>query len=290
MAELDLTLLATSRRPSAAIATDRAVTLAAWLFGLAAVALPLGIIAFLALRGARVLSWEFLTAGPAGFPLGAAGGVGPAVLGTLALVGGGLLVALPLGIGGGLFLNEYAARSRWVKVVRFTAECLAGIPAVIYGLFGYSLLVVFLSLKISLLAGAITLGLVMFPIILIGTQDSLAAVEDEYREAALALGVSRSYAIRRILLPKAWPGIVAVMMLASGHAAGSAAPVMYTASTVLTRGGLSLDTPVMTLPTHLYHLIAEAVSFEHAYGTALVLVLGMLCGNALALPLRRRRS
>jgi phosphate transport system permease protein len=177
-----------------------------------------------------------------------------------------------------------------VLLVRFTAECLAGIPAVIYGLFGYSLLVVFLALKMSLAAGAVTLGLVMFPIVLIGTQESLAAVEHEYREAALALGVSRAYAIRRILLPKAWPGIAAVVVLAAGHAAGSAAPVMYTASTMLTRTGLSLDSPVMTLPTHLYHLVAEAVSFEHAYGTALVLVLGMLCGNALALPLRRRRD
>jgi len=289
MAEPGLAVTVTARTPSAAVVTDKAVTLLAWVLGLAAVALPMGILAFLAAHGARVLSWEFLTAGPAGFPLGAAGGIGPAILGTLALVGGGLLVALPLGIGGGIFLNEYAARSRWVPLVRFTAECLAGIPAVIYGLFGYSLLVVFFALKISLLAGAVTLGLVMFPIILIGTHESLLAVEWEYREAALALGVSRSYAIRRILLPKAWPGIAAVVVLAAGHAAGSAAPVMVTASTVLTRTGVTLDAPVMTLPTHLYHLIAEAVSFEHAYGTALVLVVGMLCGNALALPLRRRR-
>jgi phosphate transport system permease protein len=276
--------------PRAAALTDRLVTLLAWLLGLAAVALPLGIIAFLADRGMQVLTWEFLTAGPAGFPLGAAGGIGPAILGTLALIGLGLLVALPLGIGGGIFLNEYAARARWVAVVRFTAECLAGIPAVIYGLFGYTLLVVFLALKVSLAAGAITLGLLMFPIVLIGTQESLAAVEWEYREAALALGVSRAYAIRRILLPKAWPGIAAVVVLAAGHAAGSAAPVMITASTVLTRTGLQLDAPVMTLPTHLYQLVAEAVSLQHAYGTALVLVAGMLCGNALALPLRGRRA
>jgi phosphate transport system permease protein len=290
MSEPDSILRESSAALSTALMTDKIATGLAWMLGLAAIALPLGILLFLAFHGAHVLSWEFLSSGPAGFPLGTAGGVGPAVQGTLALVGIGLLVALPLGIGGGIFLNEYAARSPWVKLMRFSAECLAGIPAVIYGLFGYALLVVFLALKISLLAGAITLGLLMFPIILIGTQEALAAVEQEYRETALALGVSRAYVIRRILLPKAWPGVAAVVVLAAGHAAGSAAPVMVTASTVLTRTGLALDAPVMTLPTHLYHLIGEAVSFEHAYGTALVLVFGMLCANALALPLRRRRN
>jgi phosphate transport system permease protein len=276
--------------PSAAVLVDGAVTLLAWLLGLFALALPLAILAFLAWRGAAVLSWDFLTSGPAGFPLGAAGGIRPAIQGTLALVGVGLLLALPLGIGGGIYLSEYAPRAAWVSVLQFAVECLAGIPAVIYGLFGYSLLVVFFALKISLLAGGLALGFLMFPIILIGTRESLAAVEWQDREAALALGVSRACAVRRILLPKAWPGIAAVIVLAAGHAAGSAAPVMYTASTISSATGLSLASPVMTLPTHLYHLVAEAVSFDHAYGTAFVLVVGMLLGNSLALLLRRRTN
>jgi len=274
--------------PATANLMDDAVTLLAWLLGLLALALPLGILAFLAWHGAAVLSWEFLSTGPAGLPLGTAGGIGPAIQGTLALVGIGLLLALPLGIGGGIYLSEYAPRAAWVSVLRFAVECLAGIPAVIYGLFGYSLLVVFLALKISLLAGGATLGFLMFPIILIGTQESLAAVEWHEREAALALGVSRARVIRRILLPKAWPGIAAVIVLAAGHAAGSAAPVMYTASTIFSATGITLASPVMTMPTHLYHLVAEAVSFNHAYGTAFVLVAGMLLGNSLALFLRRR--
>lgn len=267
---------------------DRFATVLVWLTGLLALALPLGILGFLAVRGMHVVSWEFLLAGPSGFPLGTAGGIGPAILGTLYLVGLGLAVALPLGVGGGIYLSEFAPRAFWVRLLEFAAECLAAIPAVIYGLFGYALLVVFLAMNISLLAGGLTLGLMMFPIILIGSRAALAAVPSLERESALALGVSRSWVVHRILLPRAWPGIAAAVVLAAGHAAGSAAPVMFTASTVFTVTDPAMATPVMTLPTHLYNLVSEAVSFDHAYGTALVLVVGILLANALSMLLRRR--
>lgn len=267
---------------------DHFATVLVWLTGLLALALPLGILGFLAVRGMHVMSWEFLLTGPSGFPLGTAGGIGPAILGTLYLVGLGLAVALPLGVGGGIYLSEFAPNAFWVRLLEFAAECLAAIPAVIYGLFGYALLVVFLAMNISLLAGGLTLGLMMFPIILIGSRAALAAVPSLERESALALGVSRSWVVRRILLPRAWPGIAASVVLAAGHAAGSAAPVMFTASTVFTVTNPAMTTPVMTLPTHLYNLVSEAVSFDHAYGTALVLVVGILLANALSMLLRRR--
>jgi len=267
---------------------DRFATLLVWLTGLLALALPLGILGFLVMHGMKVISWEFLLTGPSGFPLGTAGGIGPAILGTLYLVGLGLAVALPVGVGGGIYLSEFAPRSSWVRLLEFAAECLAAIPAVIYGLFGYALLVVFLAMNISLLAGGLTLGLMMFPIILIGSRAALTSVPGLERESALALGVSRFWVVRRVLLPRAWPGIAASVVLAAGHAAGSAAPVMFTASTVFTVTDPSLATPVMTLPTHLYNLVSEAVSFDHAYGTALVLVVGILLANTLSLLLRRR--
>lgn len=280
----------TQSTPSLSVAHlgDRLATVLVWLTGLLALALPLGILGFLAVRGMHVVSWEFLLTGPSGFPLGTAGGIGPAILGTLYLVGLGLAVALPLGVGGGIYLSEFAPRAFWVRLLEFSAECLAAIPAVIYGLFGYALLVVFLAMNISLLAGGLTLGLMMFPIILIGSRAALAAVPSLERESALALGVSRSWVVRRILLPRAWPGIAASVVLAAGHAAGSAAPVMFTASTVFTVTDPAMTTPVMTLPTHLYNLVSEAVSFDHAYGTALVLVVGILLANALSMLLRRR--
>ena len=266
---------------------DRSYVALAWIAGMAGVSLPLFIVGFLFVNGSGVLSWEFLSEGPKGFPLGLAGGIWPAIQGSLALITIGLAVALPLGVGGALFLSEY---SRWpllTRTIRFTAECLAGIPSIVYGLFGYSFLVVFLSLKVSLLAGGITMGFVMFPLILVGSQEALEAVDDAYREAALGLGVSRAYVIRRIILKRALPGILSITVLAAGHAVGSAAPVLYTAAVIFSPGGLSLGAPVMTLPTHLYYLVGQALSFEHAYGTALVLVLGMLAVNFIALYLKR---
>jgi phosphate transport system permease protein len=127
----------------------------------------------------------------------------------------------------------------------------------------------------------------MLPIVLIGTGAALHAVDPAEREAALALGVTRWHALRRIVLRRARPGIVAAVVLAAAHAFGSAAPVLFTASVVHSRGGLDLAAPVMTLPTHLYYLVGEATSFEHAYGTAFVLVVALLAGNAVAMVVKR---
>ena len=271
-----------------AIAADRLFALSTWIMGGLGLLLPVLIIGFLLVRGTQVLSVQFLlTPPPSGFPLGSAGGIRPAIEGTLALVGIGLLVAFPSGVGGALYLTEYGKNRRFLRIMRFAVECLAGIPSIIYGLFGYAFLVVFMSLKVSLLAGGLTLGFMMFPIILVGTQEALLAIEWPLREAALSMGVDRSYLIRRILLKKAWPGIVAATVLTAGHAMGSAAPVLYTASTILSTTGMSLDAPVMTLATHLYYLVSQALSFDHAFGTALVLVMILLAVNFFSLYLKR---
>ena len=275
-----------SYRRSSVVA-DRSFTFLAWLAGMAGILLPVSIITYLVINGAGVVDWKFLTEGPRGLPLGGAGGIRPALEGSLALIAVGLSLALPLGVGSAIFLTEYARSHALLQPVRFAAECLAAVPSIVYGLFGYAFLVVFMALNVSLLAGGLTLGFVMFPLILIGTQESLEAVDWRYREAALALGVTRSYMVRRIILPKAWPGIVSITVLAAGHAFGSAAPVLYTASVIFSRSGLDLASPVMTLPTHLYYLVSEAVSFDHAYGTALVLVVVLLAANFLAMYAKR---
>jgi phosphate transport system permease protein len=273
--------------PPGAARADRAFTIAAWMLGLAGLLLPLGIVGHLFADGAERLSWTFLTMPPQGFPLGSAGGIGPAIAGSLALVGIGLALAVPLGVAGAVALSEYVPEGRWARAARFSAECLAGVPAIIYGLFGYALLVVTFRFGLSLLAGGMTLGLMMMPIILVGAHTALTAVERDQREAAAALGVSRLYAVRRIFLPRALPGILAATVLAAGHAIGSAAPVMFTAGIAFSRGGLALDAPVMTLPTHLYYVVSEGRNLDQAYGTALVLVLGLLFSNASALLVRR---
>jgi phosphate transport system permease protein len=258
---------------------DRIFMMVAWVLGLVGLLLPVSIIVFLLYRGAAGISWDLIRQSPKGFPLGGSGGIRPAIEGSLALVVIGLAVALPLAVGGAIYLNEYSRSHSLKRAVTFFSECLAGVPAVIYGLFGYSFLVVSLKMKVSLLAGAVTLGLLMLPIILIGAYEAIRAVEWQLREAALSLGVSRLYVFRKNVLPKAWAGLLAAVVLAAGHAFGSAAPVLFTASVVLSKGNLELSSPVMTLPTHLYYLVSEASSFEQAYATALILVVLLLMGN-----------
>jgi phosphate transport system permease protein len=269
---------------------DRLFIIVAWGLGGVGAILPLAIILFLLYRGAATLTWDMLWQSPRGFPLGASGGIRPAIEGSLALVGIGLTLALPSAIGGAIYLAEYSRSNLVNRTVSFCSECLAGVPAVIYGLFGYAFLVVLLNLKVSLLAGGITLGLLMLPIVLIGAYQSILAVEEKYREAALSLGVSRLHTFRRNIWPKARAGILAAIVLSAGHAFGSAAPVLFTASVVLSQGELNLYSPVMTLPTHLYYLVSEASSFEQAYATALILVALLLAGNFGVMLMKSRQE
>jgi phosphate transport system permease protein len=241
-------------------------------------------------RGAEAMSWDLVWQSPRGFPLGESGGIRPAVEGSLALIIIGVGVSLPLAVGGAIYLSEYSGSDTLRRGATFCAECLAGVPAIIYGLFGYSFLVIFFRMRISLLAGGITLGLVMLPVILIGAYEALRAVETKYRETALALGVSRLYAFRKNVWPKARAGVVAAVVLAGGHAFGSAAPVLLTATVILSNGGLGLFSPVMTLPSHLYYLVSEASSLEQAYATALMLVSILLTANVSVMLIRSRQE
>jgi phosphate transport system permease protein len=275
MAVLDSPLRAERTR----IWQDQFFTAIAWSVGLLGFMLPISIVVFLFYRGAEAINWDLLWQSPRGFPLGSSGGIRPAIEGSLALVIIGLAVSLPLAVGGAIYLTEYSASDRLRRAVSFYGQCLAGMPAIIYGLFGYSFLVVYLRMRTSLLAGGITLGLVMLPVILVGAYEAMRAVETKYREAALALGVSRVYAFRKNVWPKARAGLMAAVVLAAGHAFGSAAPVLLTASVVMSKSGLDLSSPVMTLPTHLYYLVSEGRSLEQAYATALILVALLLTAN-----------
>jgi phosphate transport system permease protein len=267
-------------------ATDAAFTALAWLCGIAGIALPLSILGFLSYEGISAISWSFITQPPRGFPLGSAGGIWPAIKGTVALVLGGLAIAWPCAVAGAIYLSEFCGHRALVRILRFVAELLASMPALIFGVWGFSFFVVACGLQISLAAGILTLAAVMFPIILLGSLSAFENVDLPTREAAVSLGVSRSCLARRILLRRGWPGILAATVLAAGHAAGSAAPVLFTASVYLSSGDLKLSSPVMTLPTHLYYLVAEGVSMEQAYATAFLLVAGLLLANIAAMALR----
>src|SRR5262245_53435969 len=169
--------------------SDRLLTGASWACALLAVLVPASMVVYLSIEGLGALSWNFLADRPRGVPPGTQGGILPAILGSLSLVGVGLAVAVPLGVGGAVFLSAYASSPFWERTLRSAAECMTGVPSILYGLFGYAVLVVAFGFGVSLRAGGATLGLVMFPIILIGVHEALAAVPRELSEAVDALGV-----------------------------------------------------------------------------------------------------
>ena len=265
---------------------NRVFLVMVWISGIVGILIPSGIVLYLLAHGEKLLDPSFLLGRPRGTPLGSAGGILPAIAGSFSLVCLGLVVALPLAIGGALYLSEFIRSERATRGARLLIESLAAIPSIIYGLFGYAFFVVLLRMGVSLGAGGLVLAIVMFPIVLITAQEAFDAVPRDYREAALALGVDRWVWIRRVLFPKAWTRILAGVVLAVGHAVGSAAPVLFTAAVFFSAGSLQLDRPVMTLPTHLYFLVSEAVSFPNAYGTASALVVGLFLFNAAAMALR----
>lgn len=273
--------------PRGAQVWNRTFTILCWVFGASGIFLPLGIIGYLLYNGWKAITWEFITKEPGGFPLGTDGGIWPAIQGSFVLVGLGLAIAFPLALLGAIFLEEYARGSRLNQWLRFLTECLASIPSVLYGVFGYAFLVVALNFRLSLLSGGITMALLMFPVLLIGMQESLRRIDPLLREATLSLGVSRFCLIRRLSLRQSLSGIFAITVLAGGHAFGTTAPVLLTASVVHAFGRVSLSEPVMTLPTHLYYLVSEAVSFEYAFATAFVLVLALLLSNFTAYLLKK---
>lgn len=261
----------------------------AWTAGLTGMLIPVAILVYLAWFGLSVLTPEFLFSPPRGSSLDGTGGIWPAIKGSFALVGIGLTLALAFGIGGGIYLAEFNASPRLERVARFCVESLAAVPGLVYSMFGYALLVVALKFKISLLAGGITLGFVMLPLILIGAHEALRAVDPALREAAHSLGVSHAYLFKHVVWPIARPAILTAIVLSAVHALGAAAPLLYTSATVFTKEPLGFFEPVMALPTHLYFVTSEIGATPYAFGTALVLALLVLIVSALAVAAKRRK-
>ena len=224
-------------------------------------------------HGLPALSWEFLTQSPK--DLGRSGGIFPAIVGTFYLVIGAILIALPLGVGAAIYLIEYTKESRVTRFIRTAVDLLNGTPSIVFGLFGLAFLVYFLNFGVSLIAGQITLALMVLPTMIRATEESLKNIPQSLREGSLALGATRWQTIYRVVLPPAVPGIVTGTILSIGRAAGETAPIMFTA-VVFSQRYLtsSVFEPVMALPYHLYILATNVPgSSTNKYGTALVLLL-----------------
>lgn len=244
---------------------------------------------YIAYNGIGAISWEFLTEPPRDSMT--KGGIFPAILGTLYLTTGAILIALPLGMLSAIYLSEYAKQGLMVRIIRIGVNCLAGVPSIVFGLFGLGLFVVFLGFGSCILSGALTLGFLILPTIIGASEEALKTVPQTFREASLGLGVSKWNTIFRIVLPNALPGMLTGSILGIGRAAGETAPIMFTAAAFF---ALKLPTSVfdevMALPYHVYVLATAGTHIEETrsmqYGTALVLIGLVLSVDLIAIIIR----
>ncbi|NTV53276.1 MAG: phosphate ABC transporter permease PstA [Candidatus Firestonebacteria bacterium] len=240
-------------------------------------------------NGLPAVSWAFLSTQPRHG--GAAGGIFPAIIGTLCLILGTVAVALPLGVGAAIYLSEYAVQNAFTRAVRLAIVTLAGVPSIVFGLFGLGLFVLFFKFGTSILAGNLTLACMILPTIIVASEESLRAVPQGFREASLALGATRWQTIYKNVLPYSLPGMLTGSILGVGRAAGETAPILLTAAAFfLPRLPHSPFDQVMALPYHLYILATQhpdmALVRPLAYGTALVLLALVLGLNLGAIALR----
>ena len=255
------------------------------------VAAILWVLGDIVVRGAGALSWEFLSTMPR--QSGAAGGILPAIVGTACLVVGTIAVALPLGMGAAIYLTEYAGRNRLTEWIRLAVFTLAGVPSIVFGLLGLGLFVIFLGFGASILAGSLTLALLILPVVIVASEEALRAVPKSLRDGSLALGATRWQTIRRNVLPYSLPGMLTGSILGIARAAGETAPILFTvAAFYLPRLPRSIFDQVMALPYHLYILATQhpdtAAVRPKQYGTALVLLVLVLGVNLCAIVLRNR--
>jgi phosphate transport system permease protein len=255
------------------------------------VAILVIILGFIVIRGMSAISWEFLTAMPKeGMTQG---GIFPAIVGTGCLVLGSMIFAFPIGVLSGIYINEYLTENFLKKFIRMMTNNLAGVPSIVFGLFGMALFVNYLDFGDSILAGSLTLGLLALPVVIRLTEEALKTVPDGLRLGSYALGATKIQTIQKVVLPVAFPNILTGLILSIGRVSGETAPILFTvAAYFLPRLPESISDQVMALPYHLYVLATSGTNMEEsrpmAYGTALVLVSIVLIINVSASLIRRR--
>lgn len=247
------------------------------------------IIGYIVYKGLPAISWEFLTEMPKNGMR--EGGIFPAIIGTIYLTIGTIVVSVPFGIFTGIYLVEYAKDNLLTRIINLTIINLAGIPSIIYGLFGMALFVIFLGFGVSIISGSLTLGIMCLPVIITSTRESLLAIPTHLREASLALGATKWETITKVVLPAALPGILTGVILSISRAAGETAPIMFTA--VAFYLPFLPETPwdqVMALPYHLYVISTQVPNMPASYmnGTLFVLVVITISFNLIGAVIRQK--
>lgn len=247
------------------------------------------IVVYIYRQGLPAISIEFLTAMPRDGMR--AGGIFPAIVGTLWLTIGTGVIAIPLGIGAAIYLSEYAPDNRWTRTIRIAIINLAGIPSVVYGLFGLGLFVLFLQFGTSIIAGSLTLAIMTIPVIISTSEEALRSVPNSFRVVSISVGGTRWQTIRRIVLPQALPGILTGVILGLERAAGETAPILFTvAAFFLPTLPTSIFDATMALPYHLFVISTQVpgMPIKIQYGTAVVLLTFVLGMNGIATVIRSR--
>jgi len=268
-------------------------SIAFWIFrilSLVVMGILFSILGFIFVKGIGVISWDFITQMPEDGMT--KGGIYPAIIGTLCLIAGSMLFAFPIGIMSGIYIFEYTKDSWYRKFVQLMTANLAGVPSIVFGLFGMALFVNKLGFGDSILAGSLTLGLLALPVIIRTTEEALKAIDHSYREASYALGASKLQTIRRVTLPMALPNVITGLILSIGRVSGETAPILFTvAAYFLPKLPTSIFDQVMALPYHLYVISTSGTNIAEsrgmAYGTAVILILIVLILNIFANIIRR---
>ncbi len=247
-----------------------------WSAAIVVLILLFSIIIYILSKGIPNITWQFLTEIPS--DMGRSGGILSAIVGTLSVTFVAIIVATPLGIGTAFYLTEYTRESIVTKIIRFSAESLAGIPSIVYGLFGFIFFVIYLKLGWSILSGGLTLAVMILPTIIRTSEEAIHTVSPTYREVSFSLGGTKWQTMIKVLIPSALPGIATGIILGIGRCVAETAAVILTAGSAL-QMPTSLFSPARTMAVHFYILASEGISLEKAYGTAALLIILILLIN-----------
>lgn len=250
-----------------------------WSAALLVILLLLFIMVYILFKGLPMLDWQFLSEIPR--DMGRSGGILSTIVGTVLVTAVAIVVATPLGVGTALYLTEYTREGRVTRIIRFGAESLAGIPSIVYGLFGFIFFVIYLKLGWSIVSGGLTLAVMILPTIIRTSEEAIRMVPSMYREVSFSLGGTKWQTIVGAVIPSALPGIATGIILGIGRSVAETAAVILTAGSAL-RMPTSLFSPTRTMAVHFYILAREGISMERAYGTAALLIILILAINVVA--------
>lgn len=256
--------------------TQKLVKTVIWSAAFTVIGLLLFIMAYILIKGLPSLNWQFLTENPS--DMGRTGGIFSTIVGTLMVTAVAIIVATPLGVGTAVFLTEYTREGHVTRIIRFSAESLAGIPSIVYGLFGFIFFVIYLGLGWSVLSGGLTLAVMILPTIIRTSEEAILTVPRMYREVSFSLGGTRWQTISGVVFRTALPGIATGVILGIGRSIAETAAVILTAGSSL-RLPTDLFSPARTLAVHFYILAREGISMERAYGTAALMIILILLIN-----------